>query len=152
VRGKADAEQGGKADRRDGDVDQAVGEQRARVAFKPRAKLRQQRVKYRWMVQIVRGRGELECMRVKQAHIFQVGRGRTVALDLRDVGNMRHFIETLRDVLACRADDRGENEQRQDHRCDKGVARHTCRHSARLDICTGTRHEGEMRREGLNIR
>ena len=73
TRGDSEAEQRGKADGRDGDVDQAMRQQRLRPALEPRPQRREQVIERRRVIEIIGVAGELEALRVESRIAFRSG-------------------------------------------------------------------------------
>ena len=94
TRGEAEAEQRGKAERCDGDVDQAMRQQRLRPAFEPRPERRVQVIERRRVIEIIGLASELEVLRIDQPHRCQVRPGVAGVLDVRHIGGVSHLVET----------------------------------------------------------
>ena len=96
TRGEPEAEQCGKADGRDGDVDQAMRQQRLRPALEPRPQNREQLIEQRRVIEIIGFAGELEALRVEKPHRCQVRPGVAAVLDMRHIGGVGHLVKTRR--------------------------------------------------------
>ena len=73
ARGEPEAEQRGKSERRERDVEHAMGQQRLRTAFERRPERREQRIERRRVIEVVGFAGELERVRIEQAHRCSAG-------------------------------------------------------------------------------
>ena len=142
TRDEAEAEQRGKAERCDGDVDQAMRQQCLRPAFEPRSQNREQVIEWRRMIEIIGVAGELEALRIDEPHRFQVGPSVAAVLDMRHIGGVGHLVETGRNTFAFRAQRRRENEQAKDDRGDEKICRRGGGQCAGRRIGRGAGHEG----------
>ena len=142
TRGEPEAEQRGKAEGSDGDVDQAMRQQRLRPAFEPRPQRRVQVIERRRVIEIIGLASELEVLRIDQPHRFQVRPGVAGVLDVRHIGGVSHLVETGRNAFAFRAQRRRENEQAEDHRGDEKICRRGGGQCAGRRIGRGAGHEG----------
>ena len=142
TRDEPEAEQRGKAERCDGDIDQAMRQQRLRPAFEPRPQRGEQVIERRRVVEIIGGSGELESLRIDQPHRFQVRPGIAGVLDVRHIGGVSHLVKTGRNAFAFRAERRRENEQAEDHRGDEKICRRGSGQCAGRRIGRGAGHEG----------
>jgi len=104
-------------------IDQPIHQQRLRMAFESWPEQRQKRVIGRWVIQIIRRAGELKRLRVEQPQRRQSRRQVAGGLDLCDIGGMRDFVEALRHVLACCAEQRGQHKQAENDRGDEIICR-----------------------------
>ena len=142
TRSDAEAEQRGKAACRNGDVDQAMRQQRLRPALEPRPQRRMQVIEQRRVIEIIGVAGELEALRVEHPHRCQVRPGIAGVLDVRHIGDVSHLVKTGGDALAFRAQHCRENEQAEDDRGDEKICRRGGGQCAGRRIGRGAGHEG----------
>jgi hypothetical protein len=81
------------------------------MAFEFGAEPRQQRVERRRVIEIVRLVGETKARRVQHPHRFEGRPDRCVALEVCDVGGVRHLVEASRHILAHGTERGGDYEQ-----------------------------------------
>jgi hypothetical protein len=142
TRGEPEAEQRGKADGRDGDIDQAMGQQCLRPALEPRPQRREQPIEQRRVIEIIGVAGELEGLRIEKPDGIQVRPGVAGVLNVRHIRGVGHLVKTGGDALALRAQPRRENEQTEDDRGDEKICRCGGGQCAGRRIGRGAGHEG----------
>jgi hypothetical protein len=110
-RDEPDRHQRREPDRRKRHVEEAMHQNRLRVAFQVGAEAGQQPIIRGGVIEIVHLAGEAETRRIEHAHIRECGPGFAGVLEMCDVGCVRHFIEAPCHILAHGAERGGDHEK-----------------------------------------